>query len=415
MPKPRAARLETPTARDKLAVRKAPYYKTVSPNIQLGYRRNEGAGTWSVRVTGKGGWLKRIGLADDKESADGRDVLTYWQAIDAARKLARRRPGDAVDDSRPLLVADAIDQYESELLAKGADPYNATQARLHSAALLSRPVALLDARELIRWRGALVAKGLAPSSINRVRNCLRAALTLAAKRDRRIRNAHEWQKGFDALADAQEANNVVLDDDTVRAFVAAAYAHSWALGSLIDVLATTGTRPSQAARLTIADLKADDPLAPRLRMPKSGKGGTKDRLRRKAERFSVPITVELAALLKEASAGRALDAPLLMQDSGEPWGDNPSNQYRRDVRVIVAAVGLEPDEVTAYSLRHSSIVRALLRNVPIRVVASLHDTSVQMIEKHYSAYIPEHSDEVARKALLQPESPADDVIQIRQG
>ena len=32
----------------------------------------------------------------------------------------------------------------------------------------------------------------------------------------------------------------------------------------------------------------------------------------------------------------------------------------------------------------------LLRNVPIRLVASLHNTSVAMIEKHYSKYITEH-------------------------
>ena len=46
-----------------------------------------------------------------------------------------------------------------------------------------------------------------------------------------------------------------------------------------------------------------------------------------------------------------------------------------------------------YALRHSSIVRMLKRNVPIRLVASLHNTSTEMIEKHYSKYITEHSDE----------------------
>ena len=64
-----------------------------------------------------------------------------------------------------------------------------------------------------------------------------------------------------------------------------------------------------------------------------------------------------------------------------------------------------------YCLRHSSIVRMLLRNVPIRLVASLHNTSVAMIEKHYSRYITEHSDDVSRHALLQPASSvADNVV-----
>jgi hypothetical protein len=59
-----------------------------------------------------------------------------------------------------------------------------------------------------------------------------------------------------------------------------------------------------------------------------------------------------------------------------------------------------------YALRHSSIVRMLLANIPIRLVASLHNTSVAMIEKHYSRYIVEYSDEISRKALLQHEAPS---------
>jgi hypothetical protein len=54
-----------------------------------------------------------------------------------------------------------------------------------------------------------------------------------------------------------------------------------------------------------------------------------------------------------------------------------------------------------------------LQNVPIRVVASLHNTSVAMIEKTYSKSITEHSDEISRTALLQhePTTPlADNVV-----
>jgi hypothetical protein len=51
-------------------------------------------------------------------------------------------------------------------------------------------------------------------------------------------------------------------------------------------------------------------------------------------------------------------------------------------------------------------VRQLLANVPIRVVATLHDTSVKMIERTYSRHIASHSDDIARRALLQIEQPA---------
>ena len=60
-------------------------------------------------------------------------------------------------------------------------------------------------------------------------------------------------------------------------------------------------------------------------------------------------------------------------------------------------------------------MRGLLAGVPIRVIAVNHDTSVKMIEANYSAYISDHSDEVARKGLLAPPEPlaADNVVSLR--
>ena len=142
------------------------------------------------------------------------------------------------------------------------------------------------------------------------------------------------------------------------------------LGLFVDTLAMTGARPSQAARLRVEDLH-DHPAKPKLMMPKSGKGGGRNRSAKKAERYSVPITVALSQRLKAAAAGRAADAPLLVRADGTPWGDDPSQHYRRDVREVLTAIGEDPDEVTLYSLRHSNIVRMLLKNIPIRLIASL--------------------------------------------
>jgi integrase len=417
LPKPRSAKLETPTARRKLAVRLKAYFTTISPGIYLGYRRNVGAGSWSVRRTEgtdprtkkQVEWAKRLALADDLEPADGRDVLTFWQAIDAARKLARRQPGDpAEDESKPLTVSAALDRYEADLRSRSGDAYNAQRARIHlPGTLASKPVSMLSANELRRWRDGLAAKGLAPATVNRTRTTLRAALELAAAHDpHRIVNASAWKVGLKGLPDATVANNVILDDATVRAVIAEAYKRDPALGLFVDVAAVTGARPSQIVRLTVADLDLAERAAPRLLMPKSAKGGTAKRAERKLERIPVPITAALAALLKQASKGRASEAPLLLRSNGEPWAYRRSDHYRQDIRKVVEAIGRDPDAVTIYSLRHSSIVRHLLANTPIRVVAALHDTSVGQIERHYSKHIARHSDEIARRALLQPEQPA---------
>ena len=409
MPKPRAAKLETATARRRLPARKKPYWTTISPGVGLGYRRCAGPGTWSVRSTDGHGsdWIKRIALADDFEPCDGRAVLNYWQAIDEARKLARRQPGDDADESRPVTVAEAIDLYARDLAARGGDDYNAKRSRIHlPGSILSKPVGLLRATELCKWRDGLIEKGLARDTVNRIRTCVRAALTLAAKRDKRITNRHIWEDDLEALPNATMARNVVLADDVVGKLVTTAYARDRNLGLLCDVVSTTGARPSQAVRLLVADLDLADRSAPQLLMPRSGKGHANKRAAKMAERVRVQITPELAALLKQEAKGRAGDASLLMRSNGEPWGYRRSDQYRQDFAEVVTDAGLDPKTVTLYALRHSYISRALLRGISITLVADATDTSEKEIRRHYAKLISDHSGEIMRRALLDVSQPS---------
>lgn len=397
MPKPRTAKLETATARRRLATRKKPYWVTISPGIGLGYRRNAGAGTWSVRVTDGHGadWIKRLALTDDYEPADGSNVLTYWQAIDAARALARRHDGD--DGGRPITVAEALDRYAADLRLRGGDIYNAGHVRKHlSASLLAKPVQLLTAVELRRWRDSLLAKGLAASSVNRTRTGLKAALALAANLDDRITNARAWRVGLATLPDANTPRgDVVLADAQVGDLIACAHALDPHFGLFVAVLAL-GVRSSQAARLEVRDLQSN-----RLMMPTSAKG----RGRKVIKRYPVPIPPTLAAALAAEARGRPADAPLLMQSDGQPWGYARKGHRQRELfRTAAANAGHDPDRVTPYALRHSAIVRMLRHNVPIRLVASLCDTSAAIIEHNYSAFIVHHADELARGALLEPPS-----------
>ena len=414
MPKPRNARLESATARRRLSVRKKPYWTTISPGIHLGYRRNAGAGTWNVRVADGGAeWIKRIAVADDLEPTSPPHVLTFWQAIDQARALARRQPGQAIDESRPLTVSEALTLYEKDLAARGSSPYNAEHPRIHlPGVILNKPVALLGATELRKWRDSLLAKGLAPGTVNRTKTGLRAALELAAAHDPRVANQRAWKVGLAAVPDAHVARNVILTDDEVRRIVAAAYQRDRALGVLAEVAAVTGARLSQLARLEIGDLQADG-ANPRVLMPLSAKGRRRNK---RHERRPVPITLTLAAVLKQEAAGRPHDAPLLLRDYGERWGHGRRRHHRNDFRAVIGAAGLDPNEVTLYALRHSSIVRQLLANVPIRIVATLHDTSVKMIERSYSRFIASHSDEIARRALLEIQQPsAPNVVPLSKG
>jgi integrase len=402
--------LESRSARLRLKIRRRPYTgPSLARGISLMYRRNKTNGTWVLKASDGHGayWTKGFALADDFEDRDGKIVLTFYEAQDAAKRLARAEDGSA--DTAPITIDGALKDYKRDLEARNANPYNAESPRVHlTNVLLAKPVQLLNAQELKKWRDGLLTK-VAPSTVNRVCRCLFAALELARHHDDRIRNRQTWEVGLAGLPDAQESRNVIISDAKVREFVAAAYDRDHQLGLLIDVLAIAGARPSQAVRLRIEDFH-DHPVRPKLMMPKSAKGGGRNRSQKKHERYSVPITPALAIKLKEAGSGRADDAPLLLQSDGSPWGNNPGLSYHRQVNNIVRAIGLDPTAVTVYALRHSSIVRMLLKNVPIRLVASLHNTSVTMIERTYSKYITEHSDEISRKALLQHEAPIGDNV-----
>jgi integrase len=392
--RPRSSQLETRTARLKLPIRGKPHdFTTIAPGVSLGYRRNRhGNGTWVVRTAnGKGGnWTKRVADADDYEDSNGSDILNWWNAIEAARRVAR----GSADAGKPATWAQALDDYEADLRARNGDPINASRVRKHlPASLAAKPVALLSAVELKRWRNDLVESGIKPGTVVRVLHAARASLNMAADHDPgRIGNRNAWKVGLAGLTDTYRPVNRVLPDSDVLRLVEEAYRLDPHFGLFIDVLASTGTRTSQATGLRIRDLQADNG-APRLLMPSSRKGS---KGKHKVARKPVPISVGLAGKLRRAAGGRDPSEPLLTRADGSAW-----DPKRQDLRNLFAAVARRTEiDGTAYQLRHSSIVRSLLAGTPTRVVAAMHDTSTIILERVYSAFILDHGDTVARKGLL---------------
>jgi integrase len=147
-----------------------------------------------------------------------------------------------------------------------------------------------------------------PATVVRLCKATKAALNLAAHRDPRIANRAAWRDGLSGIAEGFVSRNVQrLDDEQVRALIAAAYAIDSAFGLYVEVAAVTGARLSQIARLTVTDLQADNGT-PRLMMPTSRKGRG-----RKAAKRPVPIT---PALARKLESKRAANAPLLLRSDG---------------------------------------------------------------------------------------------------
>jgi integrase len=222
---------------------------------------------------------------------------------------------------------------------------------------------------------------------------------LAAKLDKRVAaNREAWRVGLEALRGTVTARDAVLTDAQVMAVVAAAYDVSTAFGLYAQVHAETGARSSQLARCVVGDLQRD-----RLMVPSSRKGRG-----RKADHIPVPISPALAARLR---CNRKPSEPLLLRPDGTPW--QPVKADHGPMFKQAADAAKLPAGTTMYALRHSSIARALLRGLPIKVVADWHDTSVGQIEKHYGKFLKHHYDDLVRAALLDTSPPSPPVNVVR--
>jgi integrase len=370
----------------KTAIRKKPYFETIAPGVSLGYRRNQGAGAWLVRAAdGKGGnWTKGFAVADDVETSNQKTVLTYAEARLEAGKLARATGTSTSDDNgRPVTMSEAIDRYETDLTLRGANKHNACQLRSYlTPKLASKPVAMLVDSDLRNWRNDLVlVHGLKAASADRHGRSMKAALTLAAKADKRITNGSEWRHGLTKLPEQESgARNVILGDDVVQAAMRTAFDVDCMLGVWCQVLSETGNRESQIKRIEVIDLQAA-----RLLVPSSRKGKN-----RQITRKALPITPELVAHLVKLAAGKKPHDRLL------PAFTDLAEKFRPVAKLL----NLGP-EITPYAFRHSSIVRMLLKGIATRLVASAHDTSVVEIERTYSRYIvSDQTESILRDSLL---------------
>lgn len=428
-----SGKLENRTQRARLPAQRNPHWMLIAPETHLGYRpattkgRN---GNWIARrAVVKPGDRTRyreqaLGSADDHpdSTADGATVLTFHQAVAAAREwslaqvsAARAKENGTADFTVKSAVETYVASRKRRAAAAGRDAEWRLGRHVLRAPLADVRLLALTEGDLSRWQRDLMRGGrgkqsdtpLAPATLARLLNDLRAALTAAARRLKASSDMHAtiFERTRPPEAAQRARPMQVLPDADVRKLVSAADAQDPDFGALVLVLAATGTRFSQAARLTVADLQAD---AGRILIPASAKG----RGNKKTAPSPVPLPDDVLARLRYLAAGRGGHEPLLMH-----WRHKqvpgPSIRWERKERVAwsdssdmtrpwaetVKAAGL-PEDLVAYCLRHSSIVRGLRAGLPVSLVAKAHDTSAGMIESHYAAFIVGASEDLLRRAMV---------------
>lgn len=446
------AAITTRNARAKLPA--GVHWKGVDPEVHLGYRKGKRGGVWLVRWRNDPGYRQQpLGIADD-ELHEG--TLDYEAARRAARVTveAARTEAKAAAEGPALTVRLAVEAYVAERDARESRRNGRKMrsdggrrltrhvlgqaARGRGKAIASSPLAdvamyAMKEADLLAWRAGL-PDAMKATTQQRLINDLKAALNgaYAVHRDRLDANIPAVVKhGLKAAAREDDDDivslareNQILSDGQIGNLLAAAREidaeGEWDgdLFRLVVTLAASGARFSQIARMRVSDVQR---AAGRLMVPVSrkGRGG-------KAGSIPVPIGKDVLDTLLPAIIGRPSNAPLLerprfKQVAGSiKWERDGRGSWRTasemaDPWGAIRDRAAMPD-VIAYALRHSSIVRGIRANLPIRLVAALHDTSVLMIERHYGRWIADGLEEMAARAVV-PLVPADDsgnVVQITE-
>ncbi len=427
--------LGTRTARAKLAGRHKPYFRLVEEGVHLGYRRSTiagKAGTWLARrhLGGTRYAVRLLATADDLPAtpADGERVMTFDQAQAAARTWARAEAAgerQAVIAEAAPTVRKAVDAYIATRKARGGKDKDDAGLRLAhhvlSAPIADKPLVSLTEEDFAAWRAGLTRGGrgdrskapaLSAGTLARLFNDLRAALRAAIAKARLPADVLAVVTAGCAKPEdaARPRAKQVLPDADIRRIVTAAQAQDEDFADLVLVLAATGARFDQAARLAVVDFQ---PEHARIMLPVSRKGrGTKAQAS-----VAVPLPDDVVSRLRHLTVGKAGHEPLLMrwhhrQKAGDKVAGRlpewervdrrawtTSAEMARAWRATLAAAKL-PGNLVPYCLRHSSIVRGLRAGLPVRLVAAVHDTSVAMIEKHYGAFIVDATEDLLRRALV---------------
>ncbi|MER8405314.1 integrase [Mesorhizobium sp. M1307] len=425
----RISDIDSPSKRGRLAPRKNPYWQGVSGGrggVSLGYRKSaRGAGVWIAKIVADGHRVEeRLGTADD-DGSPAAGALTYRSAVTAALDWSKRQyeasqaaaAGSTVPTVRTAVAGYVVERKKRSAREGGNAEGRLTRHVLADEEFAGLPLAKLRASDIDGWRGRLPISGLvvidedgpepiAPATVNRLMNDLRAALNGAAERHRRELPAYlmaEIKVGTRAMSVTGDARKQLLSDQQIRSTIAAAFEVDDDFGRLVLVAAVTGARHSQFSRLRVGDVQSEQL---RLMMPGSAKG----RSAKARPSVAIPATVETLEKLRPALTDRGANEPLLERwayrsvgpvkwekDHRRAWG--PAYEVDNWWTATIERAGVPADTIM-YAFRHSSIVRGLKAGLPVRLVAALHDTSSEMIERHYSAFIVDATEELSRRVAL---------------
>lgn len=395
-------RLETRSARERLAPARKPYWRAISTGCHIGYYRGAQGGSWIARCKSGGGngyFQRRIGEADDIRDADGTDILSFRQAQEQARAwwedlatAAGRRP-------ERYTVGDVLDDYLERFTGKSLEKTRHVIERHIRPALGQRPVRELTTAELTKFQADLASRrsvyrsnrrGEAKerpddgdslrrgrANANRIFTPLRAALNRAFN-EGRVADDTAWRR-VKPFPKTSVARIRYFTPAEVHALLEAA--EPW-FRALIQAALFTGARWSEIFRMKVRDV---DLRSGTLLIPEA-KGGRPRH---------VHLTDDGVKFFARQCAGKSLSDELFVNQHGRPLG--PSHQIRPMQETCLKAK-VEP--AGFHILRHTYGSTLAMAGVPLAVIAeALGHADERITRKHYAHLSPSYVRDAVRAGL----------------
>lgn len=410
----RNSKIDTRSARAKLAIRREPYWTVISGGCAIGYRRGAKAGTWIARFRdGEAGkqHYEALGAADDACDADGLTCFSFSQAQERARGFFARKgreiAGHLAPTDGPYTVEKALDEYFSARESRGskgvsADRYaakariipelgNVDTAKLTAKRVRDWLTAVASAPKLLRTgrmaekratqavdSNDLEAVRARRATANRLLTVLKAALN-HAYHEGKIASDEAWRK----VKPFREADAPVIRYLTEAEITRLVNAAQGSFRNLVLGALVTGCRYGELIRLRVADFNAEAGTVT-VRLSKAGK----------------PRHVVLAddglAHFSRLTAGRASRDLIFARDDSKPWG---ASHQQRPLDEASKAAKVDPP-ATFHILRHSYASALAMKGVPMGVIAAqLGHADTRMTERHYAHLAPSYVADTIRAAL----------------
>ena len=375
-----ATKIDSVSAREKLKLRREPYWHRLSKGCFLGYRK---------MIAGPGGsWVARaLDEASGKQTYSALGDFSNFAdhlRFDIAQKAAQawfehRRSGGS---TTTITVGEACSRYVQKQRDEGKeagakDLEGRFKRWMHcDKKLSSTPMTKLTQGQISDWRVKITkapavlqdktktgAKPRAASSINREMAVFKAALNLAL-RDGYVTNDSAWKYKLLPIKNATGRRDCYLDINQRRALIAHAPAD---LAWLVRAMALIPLRPGAVAALTVGNFDK------RLCVLTVGKD-------KAGQDRKITLPASTAAFFSALTNDTLPGEPLCAKANGAMW-DKDSWKYPFKEAVIAAGL---PPSATAYALRHSTITDLIsIHRLDVLTVAVLSGTSISMIEKHY--------------------------------